>query len=74
MYLVKDNSHRCVFNQYHKAFGNFRDIMKLVSYSPLTAEHLTYVGSKSHSYNYRKEDKRDSRPDENYSRESMQVR
>lgn len=48
--------------------------MKLVSYSPLTAEHLTYVGSKSHSYNYRKEDKRDSRPDENYSRESMQVR
>ena len=44
------------------AFGNYGDIMRLVSYSPLMAEHLTYVKSKSHAYVYRKEDKRDSRP------------
>jgi hypothetical protein len=36
--------------------------MRLVSYSPLMAEHLTYVKSKSHAYTYRKEDKRVSRP------------
>jgi len=36
--------------------------MKLVSYSPLMAEHLTFVKSRSHAYTYRKEDKRISRP------------
>jgi len=48
------------------AFGNFRDVIKHVTYSPLTAEHLTYHGSKSHAYVYRHEDGRESRPDENY--------
>ena len=48
------------------AFGNFRDVIKYVTYSPLTAEHLTYHGSKSHHYVYRHEDGRESRPDENY--------
>lgn len=45
-----------------QAFGNYFDIMKLVSYSPLMAEHLTYLKSKSHPYVYRKEDKRVSSP------------
>lgn len=44
------------------AFGNYGDIMKLVSYSPLMAEHLTYVKSKSRAYVYRKEDKRVTSP------------
>ena len=44
------------------AFGNYGDIMKLVSYSPLMAEHLTYVKSKSRPYVYRKEDKRVTSP------------
>jgi len=29
------------------AFGNYRDILKEVSYSPLMAEMLTFVESKS---------------------------
>ena len=44
------------------AFGNYGDIMKLVSYSPLMAEHLTFLKGKSHPYIYRKEDKRVSSP------------
>lgn len=48
------------------AFSSFRDVIKHVTYSPLTAEHLTYHGSKSHAYVYRHEDRRVSRPDENY--------
>ncbi len=46
----------------NNAFGNYFDIMKLVSYSPLMAEHLTYVKSKSRPYIFRKEDKRVSSP------------
>jgi len=46
----------------NNAFGNYADIMKLVSYSPLMAEHLTYLKSKSHPYIFRKEDKRVSSP------------
>lgn len=46
----------------NNAFGNYFDIIKLVSYSPLMAEHLTYVKSKAKSYIYRKEDKRVSSP------------
>eukprot|EP00984_Skeletonema_dohrnii_P004238 scaffold1495_cov202-Skeletonema_dohrnii-CCMP3373.AAC.3 len=57
----------------NNAFGNYGDIMKLVSYSPLMAEHLTYIKSKAHNYVYRTEDRRDSRPDENYAREIMQL-
>lgn len=39
------------------AFGNFRDILLETSYSPLMAEHLTYVKSKSHAFVYADEDK-----------------
>ena len=37
------------------------------------AEHLSYLGSKSHSYVYQTEGKRISRADENYAREVMQL-
>ena len=34
------------------AFGNFRDVLKEVSYSPLMAEFLSYHGSKSTAYHW----------------------
>ena len=37
------------------------------------AEHLSYVGSKSHSYVYQEKEKRISNADENYAREIMQL-
>lgn len=40
------------------AFGNFRDILSETSYSPLMAEHLSYLKSKSHAYVYNAENKR----------------
>ena len=51
------------------AFGNYRDILSKTSFSPLMAEHLSYLRSKSHPYVYRQEDKRVLRADENFSRE-----
>ena len=50
------------------AFGNYRDILREASYNALMAEHLTYVESKSTSYVYEDEDKRNSNADENYAR------
>ena len=32
------------------AFGNYRDVLKQVSYSPLMAESLSFLGSKSSAY------------------------
>jgi hypothetical protein len=32
------------------AFGNYRDILKEISYSPLMAENLSFLGSKSSAY------------------------
>jgi uncharacterized protein (DUF1800 family) len=32
------------------AFGNYRDILKQVSFSPLMADSLTYLNSKSSAY------------------------
>ena len=34
------------------AFGNYRDILKEVSYNPLMAYQLTYMGSKSTGYKW----------------------
>jgi len=59
----------CVRN----AFGNLRDILKEVSYSPLTATHLTFMASKSAAYIYDDTDGKISSPDENYAREVMQL-
>ena len=43
------------------------------SFSPLMAEHLSYLRSKSHSYIYNDDNKRISSADENYAREVMQL-
>ena len=55
------------------AFGNYLDILKEIAYSPLQAEHLTYLASKSHAYIFQDEDKRVSSADENFAREISQV-
>ena len=54
------------------AFGNYRDVLKEVSYSPLMAEMLSYLNSKSlwHTLRYYK---RSEYPDENFAREIMQL-
>ena len=31
-------------------FGNYRDILKEISYNPLMAENLSFLGSKSSAY------------------------
>ena len=49
------------------AFGNFRDLLEEVTYSPAMGEWLTYRGN-------RKGDERSGRmPDENYAREILQL-
>jgi uncharacterized protein (DUF1800 family) len=49
------------------AFGNYRDLIEDVTYSPSMAQFLTYL-------NNRKEDPAENRvPDENYAREIMQL-
>ena len=48
------------------AFGNFRDILQEVTYSPLMGKFLTHTGSSSCDFNGRY-------PNENYGREIMQL-
>lgn len=49
------------------AFGNFRDLLDEVTYSPAMGEYLTYVGNK------KADPEKGSAPDENYAREIMQL-
>lgn len=55
------------------AFGNYLDILKETSYSPLMAEHLSFLDSKSHAYIFETENKRVAFADENFAREVMQL-
>ena len=48
------------------AFGNLRDVIREVSYSPMMGDYLTYHGSNSLAYS-------STAPDENYAREVMQL-
>ncbi|MGV6820934.1 MAG: DUF1800 domain-containing protein [Parvularcula sp.] len=51
----------------NNAFGNYRDLLEDVTYSPVMAEYLTYLKN-------RKANMRSGRvPDENYARELMQL-
>lgn len=54
------------------AFGNYKDILREVSYSPLMADMLTYYESKSTEYIYNKYG-RIQFADENFAREIMQL-
>ena len=48
------------------AFGNFRDVMREVAYSPMMAQYLTFLQNKAQAYT-------GSYPDENFAREIMQL-
>ncbi|MEM8800402.1 MAG: DUF1800 domain-containing protein [Pseudomonadota bacterium] len=49
------------------AFGNFRDLMQDVTYSPIMARYLTYIRNRKGNPNTGRT------PDENYAREVMQL-
>ena len=48
------------------AFGNYRDVLRQVTFNPLMGRYLTNTGSSSFDYNGRF-------PNENYAREIMQL-
>jgi hypothetical protein len=48
------------------AFGNYRDMMREVSYNPIMSYYLTYIESQSYQVSR-------TYPDENYAREIMQL-
>ena len=50
----------------HHAFGNYRDILREISTSPVMASFLTFLGNKAFSWDRKF-------PDENYAREIMQL-
>ena len=54
------------------AFGNYYDILKQVSYSPMMAEMLSYLESKSTQF-VLEDEGTFAYPDENYAREIMQL-
>ncbi|KAL7563666.1 hypothetical protein ACA910_013399 [Epithemia clementina (nom. ined.)] len=54
------------------AFGNYRNILKEVSFSPMMAYFLSYHESKSTAYHLSESDTH-RHPDENYAREVMQL-
>jgi len=54
------------------AFGNYMDVLREISYSPLMAENLSYLNSKSTAYIW-EEDQRIEFADENFAREIMQL-
>ncbi|CAM9980850.1 unnamed protein product, partial [Chrysoparadoxa australica] len=49
------------------AFGNYRDLLEAVTYSPAMGSYLTYIGSKKANPNSGR------MPDENYARELLQL-
>lgn len=49
------------------AFGNFREVLEEVTYSPVMGAYLTYAG------NRKADPERGTAPDENYAREIMQL-
>jgi len=54
------------------AFGNFRDILKEISFNPLMARSLSFLNNKKMDYFYRQSGTY-VYPDENYAREIMQL-
>jgi uncharacterized protein (DUF1800 family) len=52
------------------AFGNYRDILRDISYSPLMAENLSFLQSKSSAYLWERY-RIKAQADENFAREIM---
>lgn len=50
------------------AFGNYRDILKEISFSPIMAENLSFLRSKSSAYLWEKDNVK-TQADENFARE-----
>jgi hypothetical protein len=69
IFVVNLNS-ESIINYYdifvHNAFGNYFDVMKEVSYSPMMGRMLSYIGSRSYQSS-------GNAPDENFARELMQL-
>ena len=55
------------------AFGNYRDILREITWNPLTAESLSFRNSKSQGFIFANNNKQVAYPDENYAREIMQL-
>jgi len=55
------------------AFGNFRDVMREVSFSPSMAMMLTFLETRSLYYSLEVTPRKELYPDENYAREIMQL-
>ena len=55
------------------AFGNYRDTLREVSYSPAMATMLTYLGSRSLQSSLEYSPRKELYPDENFAREIMQL-
>ncbi len=73
--IVRDYTE--AFVTYHdifsrNAFGNYRDILKEISYNALMAENLSFIQSKSAAYMWEYQQKV-AYADENFAREIMQV-
>jgi len=74
---INDNSCTEIYLNYYDifvrhAFGNYRDVLKEVAYSPMMAEMLSFLESKSAAYVLRTTGVR-AYPDENFAREVMQL-
>jgi len=54
------------------AFGNYRDVLQKISYSPIMAENLSFLQSRSAAYMWENDGKIAS-ADENFAREIMQL-
>ena len=69
--LTSQHDHNEAWQSYNDimvrhAFGNYRDVMKEVSYHPMMGKFLTFINSQSFALS-------GSPPDENYARELMQL-
>ncbi len=70
---LKTESHVNYYDIFvRNAFTNYRDVLKEISFSPLMAETLTFLNSKSSAY-IKTLYQYNAYPDENFSREIMQL-
>jgi len=76
-YQINESGLSEIYLNYHdifvrNAFGNYRDVLREVSLSPMMAEMLSFLESKSSAYVLRTTGTK-ARPDENFAREAMQL-
>lgn len=66
----------CFLNFYdifvRHSLGNYRDVLKEISYSPVMAENLSFLGSRSFAYMWNRFQIK-AYADENFAREIMQL-